>query len=196
MAMPSPAPAQENAYGPVFQWSTMRIIKMQYMRKCRICGKSFTTTNSLYIYCSPDCRADARRQRNREHMRESRAKASTERAQARADRDRERSAEVEERATKARADFERRCAEGDPHALMLLEKGQHGTLSRRYWELFAECSIDLAERAGTVSRLLVNGYSIYSDTFAEDVMESIRERKQIIIESKSKRRNSNRDTKK
>ena len=64
-----------------------------------------------------------------------------------------------------KADFERRCAEGDPHALMLREKGQNGTLSRRYWELFAECSIEEAEAIGRTSRTTVNGISVYDDDF-------------------------------
>ena len=157
---------------------------MQYMRKCRICGKSFTTTNSLYIYCSPDCRADARRQRNREHMRESRAKASTERAQARADRDRERSAEVEERATKARADFERRCAEGDPHALMLREQGQHGKVTKEYWRLFKQCCIEEAEAARKASKTTVNGFSVYNDCFEDLVLESIKAGAAIITRNR------------
>ena len=76
----------------------------------------------------------------------------------------------------------RRCKAGDPHALMIREKAQNGNRSRRYWELFAKCEIDWAERAGTVSRLLVNGYSVYSDTFAEDVMESIQAHGPIVLE--------------
>ena len=65
---------------------------------------------------------------------------------------------------------------------MIREKAQNGNRSRRYWELFAECAIDEAEAIGRTSRTTVNGISVYEDDFAGLVMESIRERRQIIIE--------------
>ena len=115
-------------------------------------------------------------------MKAARAKASGTRSQEREQFDKARRAEIDERDARIKADFERRCAEGDPHALMLREKGQHGTHSRRYWDLFAECAIDEAEAIGRTSRTTVNGISVYEDDFAGLVMESIRERRQIIIE--------------
>ena len=41
---------------------------------------------------------------------------------------------------------------------------------------------DVAERSGTVSRVVVNGHSVYEDDFADAVLESIKERGQIVTE--------------
>ena len=153
---------------------------MEYVKVCPVCGKTFKTGNELYTYCGPECRVTARRKREREYRRAERASARPEtvsEAFVRA-----RSEETERRAQKSREDFERRCKAGDPHALMIREKAQNGNRSRRYWELFAKCEIDEAEVIGRTSRTTVNGISVYEDDFAGLVMESIRERRQIIIE--------------
>ena len=169
---------------------------MKYRKICPICGAHFETNNDQTIYCGHFCKAEAKRARDREYQRIKREQESESRRQYREEYERARLSELAEREKKLKADFERRCAEGDPHALMLREKGQNGTLSRRYWELFAECSIEEAEAAGETSRTTVNGVSVYDDDFAGRVLESIKDRGQIIMELKSKRRNSNRDTKK
>ena len=82
----------------------------------------------------------------------------------------------------SRESFDRRCAAGDAHALILREKASGGNCSPRYWELFARLSIEDAESSGTTSRVLVNGHSVYEDTFAEDVVKSIKERGYVFIE--------------
>ena len=153
---------------------------MEYVKICPVCGKTFKTGNELYTYCGPECRVTARRKREREYRRAERASARPEPVSE--EYKRARSEESEKRSQRSKEDFERRCNEGDPHALLIREKALRGNRSRRYWELFAKCEIDWAERSGTVSRLLVNGYSVYSDTFAEDVMESIKEHGPIVME--------------
>ena len=153
---------------------------MEYVKICPVCGKTFKTGNELYTYCGPECRVTARRKREREYRRAERASARPEPVSE--EYKRARSEESEKRSQRSKEDFERRCNEGDPHALLIREKALRGNRSRRYWELFAKCEIDWAERSGTVSRLLVNGYSVYSDTFAEDVMESIQAHGPIVLE--------------
>ena len=157
---------------------------MKFKKICPVCGRSFETNNELYQYCGPECRRSARRAWDRERKRKERESASIRRRVAREPFEQARRAEAEERSARSREDFERRCAEGDPHALLIREKGEHGTHSHRYWELFAECSIEEAETARKTSRTTVNGISVYEDDFAGLVMESIRERGQIIIESR------------
>ena len=78
--------------------------------------------------------------------------------------------------------FDIRCASGDIHALLIREKATGGNCSRRYWELFALVSIEEAESSGVSSRVTVNGHSVYEDTFAEDVVKSIKERGYVFIE--------------
>ena len=78
--------------------------------------------------------------------------------------------------------FDIRCASGDIHALLIREKATGGNCSRRYWELFALVSIEEAESSGVSSRVTVNGHSVYEDTFAENVMESIKQRGLIYVE--------------
>ena len=153
---------------------------MEYLKICPVCGKSLKTNNELYTYCGPECRVTARRKREREYRRAERASARPEPVSE--EYKRARSEETERRGRQSREDFERRCNEGDPHALLIREKTLHGNSSRRYWELFAQCVIDDAERIGTVSRVVVNGHSVYEDDFADAVLESIKERGQIVTE--------------
>lgn len=153
---------------------------MEYNKICPVCGKPFTTNNVLYTYCGPVCRVTARRKRERNFRRAERA--STRQDVVPEECKRSRSEEIERRGQKSREDFERRCKEGDPHALLIKEKMLHGNSTVKYWELFAQCEIDWAEREEIVSRLEVNGYSVYSDTFAEDVMESIKAHGPIVME--------------
>ena len=153
---------------------------MEYLKICPVCGKSFKTNNELYTYCGPGCRVTARRKREREYRRAERASARPEPVSE--EYKRARSEETERRAQKSREDFERRCKAGDPHALMIREKAQNGNRSRRYWELFAQCEIEEAERAGNISRLAVNGISVYEHGFADAVLESIDSQGYIVME--------------
>ena len=155
---------------------------MIYEKICVHCGKKFTSNRELTLYCSADCRKSARKIYQYEWNKQKRAKTSQQRESRRSELSASRSAEIEERGRKAKEDFERRCAEGDVHALLIREKTLHGNSSRRYWELFAQCTIDVAERTGTVSRVAVNGHSVYEDDFADAVLESIKERGQIVTE--------------
>ena len=155
---------------------------MIYEKICVHCGKKFTSNRELTLYCSADCRKSARKIYQYEWNKQKRAKTSQQRESRRSELSASRSAEIEERGRQSKEDFERRCAEGDVRALLIREKAQHGNSTRRYWELFAQCVIDDAERIGTVSRVVVNGISVYDDCFADAVLESIEERGNIITE--------------
>ena len=155
---------------------------MKYKKICPICGAHFETNNDQTVYCGHSCKAEAKRARDREYQRNKRERASESRRQYREEYERARLSEIAERDRKSKEDFERRCSEGDVHALLIREKTLHGNSSRRYWELFAQCTIDVAERSGTVSRVAVNGHSVYEDDFADAVLESIKERGQIVTE--------------
>ena len=155
---------------------------MKYKKICPICGAHFETNNDQTVYCGHSCKAEAKRARDREYQRNKRERASESRRQYREEYERARLSEIAERDRKSKEDFERRCAEGDVRALLIREKAQHGNSTRRYWELFAQCVIDDAERIGTVSRVVVNGHSVYEDDFADAVLESIKERGQIVTE--------------
>lgn len=155
---------------------------MEYRKKCPVCGRDFTTNRELNMYCGPECRTAARRKRDREYKRTKRAAGAAARRQDREESSQARKERVDARSRAARDDFDRRCAAGDAHALILREKASGGNCSPRYWELFARLSIEDAESSGTTSRVLVNGHSVYEDTFAEDVAKSIKERGHVFIE--------------
>ena len=155
---------------------------MEYKKKCPVCGRRFTTNRELNLYCSPDCQTAARRKRDREYKRAKRATGTAERMRAQEESARVRTERFNSRLQLSRESFDRRCAAGDAHALILREKASGGNCSPRYWELFARLSIEDAESSGTTSRVLVNGHSVYEDTFAEDVVKSIKERGYVFIE--------------
>ena len=155
---------------------------MKYTKICPICGSQFETNNDQTVYCSKECKREAKRARDREYMRNKRGQASEARRQAREEFDRARLSEMEERSRKSKEDCERRCSEGDLRALLIREKMLHGNSTKRYWELFAQCELEWAEKAGTVSRMAVNGHSVYEDDFADAVLESIEEHRQIVME--------------
>ena len=134
------------------------------------------------MYCGPECRTAARRKRDREYKRTKRAAGAAARRQDREESSQARKERVDARSRAARDDFDRRCAAGDVRALLIREKATGGNRSRRYWELFALVSIEEAEISGTTSRTMVNGHSVYDDTFPDDVMESMKERGQVYIE--------------
>ena len=155
---------------------------MKYKKKCPVCGRHFITNRELNLYCSPECQADARRKRDRDYKRVKRAAGAAARRQCQEESAQVRKERVDARRQIVRDDFSRRCAAGDVQALMIREKATNGNQSRRYWELFSRVSIEEAERSGKTSRTTVNGYSVYSDTFADDVMDSIREQGHIFTE--------------
>ena len=155
---------------------------MEYKKICPICGAHFETNNDQTVYCGHSCKVEAKRARDREYQRNKREQASESRRQYREEYERARLSEIAERDRKSKEDFERRCKAGDPHALMIREKAQNGNRSRRYWELFAKCEIDWAERSGNISRLAVNGISVYEHDFAGAVLESIESQGYIVLE--------------
>ena len=160
---------------------------MKYKKKCPVCGRHFITNRELNLYCSPECQTAARRKRDRDYKRKKRAAGTAERRQDREERAQVRKEKVDARLRSVREDFARRCEAGDVRALLIREKATNGNKSCRYWELFARASIEEAERSGTTSRTTVNGYSVYSDTFADDVMDSIRKRGHIFTEQSALR---------
>ncbi len=161
---------------------------MEYRKICPVCGAEFTTNNDQTVYCSRPCRLVVKRKRDREYMKAKRGERAEAKSKAREEYDRQRRVESEERSRQHKTEFERRCDEGDPHALLIREKMLHGNSSRRFWKLFAQCSIDDADRAGTVSRVLVNGYSVYEDDFAGKVLESIKTKGHIFTELSPRRK--------
>lgn len=163
---------------------------MEYKKKCPICGRLFTTNRETNLYCGPDCQAAARRKRDREHKRLTRAAGAAERKRALEEREQVRTEKANSRRQRARDIFSLRCAAGDIHALLIREKATGGNRSRRYWELFALVSIKEAESIGKDSRVIVNGHSVYEDTFPENVLESIKERGFIYIELSGRQHDS------
>lgn len=155
---------------------------MEYKKKCPVCGRHFITNRGLNLYCSPECQTAARRKRDREYKRAKRATGTAERRRIQEERARVRTERADAMRKAVQDDFARRCAAGDAHALILREKASGGNCSPRYWELFARLSIEDAESSGMTSRVLVNGHSVYEDTFAEDVVKSIKERGYVFIE--------------
>ena len=147
----------------------------QYSYTCPICGKSFTAHRILNRYCSEECRQNARREQDRNRKKEIRMQRSEQRNAERADADRKRAEQFETRRRQVKEDFARRCEDGDLRALLLREKATNGNSTLKYWELFAQATIQDAEDAGTVSNILVNGVSVYEDGFAEKVIQSINE---------------------
>ena len=155
---------------------------MEYKKICPICGAHFETNNDQTVYCGHSCKAEAKRARDREYQRIKREQASESRRQYREEYERVRLSEIAERERKSKEDFERRCKAGDPQALLIREKMLRGNSSVRYWELFAQCEIEEAERAGNISRLAVNGISVYEHDFAGAVLESIESQGYIVME--------------
>lgn len=167
---------------------------MEKTKICPICGTEFALDAPRQKYCSISCsRAGAAAMRSKwiqrsGHREKDRLRHRERRAQARQERAK-RSQESQERGRTRIAscikqnheDFIRRCEAGDLHALMLREKADGGNISKRYWELFAETELSSADSSGIISDTIVNGYSIYNDHFADDVVKSIREEGHIII---------------
>lgn len=155
---------------------------MIYEKICAFCGNKFTSNRELTLYCGTDCRKSARKKYQYEWNKQKRAMLSQQRENKRSELSASRSAEIEERSQRSKADFERRCKAGDLHALLIREKMLRGNSSARYWELFAQCEIEEAERAGNISRLAVNGISVYEHGFADAVLESIESQGYIVME--------------
>lgn len=168
---------------------------MQMQKKCPICGCLFEPAAPRQKYCSEACRRAGARavrarwvqksgHREKDRLRH-RQKRETER-QVKDERTAEASARREEeiavRLEHIRNEFEKRCSAGDIHALLIREKSVNGITGRKYWELFQSCVIEEAETSGIITETFVNGISVYSDLFAEDVVQSIRETGHIMAE--------------
>jgi hypothetical protein len=153
---------------------------MEYSLICPICGKKFSTTHKLYLYCSPECRAEARRKQDRERKREKTAQRAAERKAASLEAHNRRKADGDEALRKSQEDFEKRCRAGDPAALLIKEQTAHGITGERYWKLYAQAARNEAEAGGNRASATVNGFSVFSDTFAEDVARSIRNGAQVV----------------
>ena len=157
-------------------------------RKCPICGTVFAPDAPRQKYCSLSCRRagaaavrskwiqkTGHREKDRLRHRERRERIKQDKiqqSQELKERERVRIASCLE---KSREDFNRRCEDGDIHALMLREKASRGNTTKRYWELFAAVEMSNAETSENITDTTVNGYSIYSDHFADDVMKSIQQ---------------------
>ena len=174
---------------------------MNIVKKCPICGAEFTTEAPRKKYCSTACRRAGERavraawvqksgHREKDRLRH-RQKRETER-QAKDERTAEASARREEeiavRLEHIRNEFEKRCSAGDIHALLIREKSVNGITGRKYWELFRSCVIEEAEKTGVITETFVNGISVYSDLFADDVVQSIQDIGYIVTEVRRCRR--------
>lgn len=153
---------------------------MIHSKICPICGKAFETTHKLYLYCSPECRTEARRGQDRERKKGQTARKAAERNAARLEERNRRKADGQEALRISQEDFAKRCREGDPAALMLREQAAHGITGERYWKLYAQAARNEAETGGDHAIATVNGFSVFSDTFAEDVTRSIKTGAQVI----------------
>lgn len=166
-------------------------------KKCPICGCLFDPDASSQKYCSEACRRAGARavrarwvqksgHREKDRLRH-RQKRETER-QVKDERTAEASARREEeiavRLEHIRNEFEKRCSAGDSHALLIREKSINGNTGRKYWELFQSCVIEEAEKTGVITETCVNGISVYSDLFADDVVQSIQDIGYIVTEVK------------
>lgn len=116
--------------------SAWRVKALIHRKKCPVCGRTFETNNKLYLYCSQDCRAEARRKQDRMRKKQQTAKNAVKRTAARLEIQNKRTAEAEAELLKAKQDFEKRCSAGDIHALLIREKSVNGITGRKYWELF------------------------------------------------------------
>lgn len=165
-------------------------------RICPICGAAFEPDAPRQKYCSTACRKAGtaatraawinkagHREKDRQRHREKRARARQARADQAAESRERRTLEGVERLKDMQAEFNARCAAGDPRALLLREKRASGNSSPKYWELFAAAEIADAEKAGKVSKTTVNGISVYNDNFGADVAESIQEYRHVIIKA-------------
>lgn len=167
---------------------------MKKEKICPICGAEFVPKAPRQKYCSVSCsRAGAAAVRSKwiqrtGHREKDRLRHRERREQARQEQLKQ-SQEIQEQGRPRIAscikqnheDFIRKYEAGDLHALMLREKAAGGNTTKRYWELFAEAEMSTAESSGIITDTIVNGYSIYNDHFANDVVKSIQEGGHIMI---------------
>ena len=153
---------------------------------CKCCGKAFEASFPNAKYCSPTCRKigtklvrrswEARSgyaEREKHRRRKQRAVARKAKEDERLAQELKRSELDRQRALEAEARFNAECDAGNLFALAVREKRRAGNMSREYWEYFKRREIEEAEAGGRVGvDTTVNGFSVYSDTFSDDVMES------------------------
>lgn len=166
---------------------------MNIVKKCPICGAEFTTEAPRQKYCSTACRRageravraawvqkSGHREKDREAHRVRREEQKRQRDELERSKDLQRQEESQRKAEEIRADFAARCAAGDISALQQRAKATGGNLSREYWEQYQAGILKEAE-AGYTGDTQVNGISVYSDTFADDVLQTIEERGYVMM---------------
>lgn len=167
---------------------------MNIVKKCPICGAEFTTEAPRKKYCSTACRRagekavraawvqkSGHREKDREAHRVRRVEQKRQRDELERSKDLQRQEESQRKAEEIRADFAARCAAGDIHALMTKAKLEGGNVTAEYWSLFREYQLDIN------GETFVNGISVYSDSFADDVVQSIQDTGYIFMETKGLR---------
>lgn len=169
---------------------------MTTTRICPICGAEYVPNAPRQKYCSEACRRagasavraswirkSGHREKDKLRHRERREKERQAKNRLSAEFKARQEAETAFRLEQSRIDFDRRCSAGDIHALMIQSKTTGGNVSRRYWELFQMCRIEEIEASGIIEDTSVNGCSVYSDSFVDDVVQSIRETGHIVTET-------------
>ena len=165
------------------------------MAICSICGTEFESKHWAERYCSDQCRKIAAKTSRAKWISKSgyrekdAARKRKARAEKRAASDIMKQIRAESNAQQAeQAEAERleaiqlRASEGDPLAIMALRRREGGHLfSLDYWNAFARYETQQAERMGKTSKCTVNGYSVYDDLFAENVIDSLSRQEQIYI---------------
>ena len=163
-------------------------------RTCPICGRIFTSKYNQK-YCSDRCRVIGERQvreawkdrtgyreKDRERARRVRAELAAEEQERRAIEDARLKAERErkhkESTATRRAALERKAASGDPMSRMLLIINKYDP---EYWNAFRDLELKNAYEADKPSTAEVNGLSIYTDNFGEEVVKSIQDRNIVHI---------------
>lgn len=158
-------------------------------KTCPICGTTFITDNPRARYCSTACRekgAKAARKdwerrtgytaKQREKMRQRRATTTAKREEIREAEREERRRSYDLAAADRRAKLQREAEQGNYFALMQI----HHPCSVEYWNAWRAYALDYAATTGRPSPAQVNGISVYADNFAEEVLQSIKDRHIII----------------
>lgn len=163
-------------------------------RTCPVCGRAFTAKYNQK-YCSDRCRVIGKRQvraawkdrtgyreRDRERARRVRAELAAEEQERRAIEEARLKAEWDrkhkETTAARRADLERKAASGDPMSRMLLIINKYDP---EYWNAFRDLELKTAYEADKPSTAEVNGLSVYSDNFGDEVVKTIINRNTIYI---------------
>lgn len=165
------------------------------------CGKLFTPTRERKYYCSDRCKVLGSTQRRKEWEERTNYKEK-DRERKRKARQEHRTAANEERELRerilreeqqregaenlARYEEERRkrCAAGDPLALMMYHQGKEGNLSEGYLLNYARYMIDTSEALGSISAATINGISVYDPRLVEKVQASVKDGGTLVFENK------------